>query len=82
MRRFETQRAGLGRELVAEVERTLAKIENNPQSGAPYVAEFRFLMTRRFPYIVYFVETADWIWIPAVAHAKRRPGYWRRRRVE
>lgn len=32
-----------------------------------------------FPYrVVYFVDD-DWLTVVAVAHAKRRPGYWRDR---
>jgi hypothetical protein len=29
---------------------------------------------------VYYVELDDAIWIAAVAHQKRRPGYWTRRK--
>lgn len=39
----------------------------------------RFLLSR-FPYsIIYVVHVAGDITVAAVAHAKRRPGYWRRR---
>jgi hypothetical protein len=29
-----------------------------------------------FPYTVYYVEFDESIWIVAIAHQKRRPGYW------
>jgi plasmid stabilization system protein ParE len=32
-----------------------------------------------FPYAVIFRETSDKIQIVAIAHGKRRPGYWRKR---
>jgi toxin ParE1/3/4 len=33
-------------------------------------------LIHRFPYLVIFLELADKILIVAVAHGKRRPGYW------
>ena len=36
---------------------------------------------RKFPYMLVFVrESSDSLLVLALAHAKRRPGYWRRRR--
>ena len=44
--------------------------------------EFRHYVVRRFPYIIFYVELEEAIWIVAVAHGRRRPDYWRRRRME
>jgi hypothetical protein len=30
----------------------------------------------RFPYHVIYLETATQIWILAIAHDRRKPGYW------
>ena len=38
----------------------------------------RFRLSR-FPYIVFYLELDDTIWVAAVAHTSRRPGYWRDR---
>jgi hypothetical protein len=35
--------------------------------------------SRDFPYAVIFLDQLDRIWIVAVMHMKRRPGYWRER---
>jgi hypothetical protein len=32
-----------------------------------------------FPYAVIFLEQPGYVWIVAVMHMKRRPGYWRER---
>lgn len=47
---------------------------------------FRFIrrparrhFTREFPYGIIYVERADDIWILAVMHLHRAPGYWRHR---
>ena len=34
---------------------------------------------RRFPYQVVFIELKKYIRVLAVAHERRRPGYWRER---
>jgi len=80
---YERQRVGLGLDLQRAVERAIGRIQQHPQLGAPYKAtEFRYYVLRRFPYIIFYAELEEAIWIVAVAHGKRRPDYWRRRRVE
>jgi toxin ParE1/3/4 len=78
---YEKKRAGLGLDFHGEVQKTLDRIEQNPALGSPYKqTDFRFRFVRRFAYVVYYLELDDSIWIAALAHASRRPGYWRRRR--
>ena len=80
---YERQRLGLGLDMQTEVEAVVRRIEQNPQSGALYKnTTFRYRVVRRFPYVVFYRELEDTIWIVAVAHGKRRPDYWSRRRVE
>ncbi len=38
-------------------------------------------MLQRFPYVIFFETEADRVVVWAVAHAKRRPGYWVARRA-
>jgi toxin ParE1/3/4 len=33
-------------------------------------------VVKKFPYSVHYLEMDDHIWIVAVAHHKRKPGYW------
>ena len=50
-----------------------------PRSGQMLRGGFRRILLDRFPYqLIYRVE-GDEIVIYAVAHQKRRPGYWRKR---
>lgn len=80
---YEQQKAGLGLDLQAEVERIIGEIQQTPGIGSPYKrTDFRCSLVRRFPYMVYYMELPEVIWIAAIAHGKRRPGYWRKRRVE
>jgi plasmid stabilization system protein ParE len=39
-----------------------------------------FRLVRRFPYVVVYRQIAARVQIVAVAHGKRKPGYWKRRK--
>ena len=77
---YEQQRLGLGNDLQREVERVIGCIQQHPQ-GFPRHNEagLRKGIVRRFPYTIFYLELANQIWIAAVAHQRRRPGYWRHR---
>ena len=80
---YERRQAGLGLDLQGEVEQVFEGIQRNPGLGAPYKrTEFRYSVVRRFPYVIYYMELDAVIWVAAIAHGKRRPGYWRRRKLE
>jgi len=64
---------------LAEVEASLAKIVSFPQLQPPYTRNTRKRVLERFPYSVIFQERNDIILVIAIAHAKRRPGYWAKR---
>lgn len=78
---YERQRKGLGLELNTEVELAVSRILSNPEHFSRYKqSKFRKLVLRRFPFSIFFLELDTYIWIAAVAHQKRRPDYWRRRK--
>lgn len=80
---YEQRKTGLGMDLLRAVERALRRIQENPNIGAPYKAtEFRYYVVQGFPFIIFYGDLTEALWIVAVAHAKRRPDYWRRRRFE
>jgi hypothetical protein len=79
--RYERQRAGLGLELQAEIERGLEAIRQAPQQFALYEGDsVRQYIVKRFPYSILYAELEEYIWVAAIAHHKRKPGYWARRR--
>jgi len=57
-------------------------VTEHPGSWSPYLHGTRILQLRRFPYGLVYVERSDRIVGIAVAHLKRRPGYWRKRLSE
>ena len=77
---YESRVTGLGVDFLDNIERAFQKIQQNPQAWPLYVdPRFRRYVLDRFPYSVFYIERLDAIWIVAVAHAKRRPDYWKRR---
>ena len=56
-------------------------ITANPLSHALLIGHYRYRQTRRFPYVLVFeVRDDKSVFVVAVAHTSRRPGYWRNRR--
>lgn len=74
---YEGQRKGLGGAFRKEFEKALVRVQRTPQAWVLVDDQgTRKHLFRRFPYTIYFVELDQSIWIAAVAHQKRRPGYW------
>jgi plasmid stabilization system protein ParE len=70
----------LGLAFVAEFERTANFVLANPLAGAVFRGTRRRYILRRFPYSIIYQSTADELRILAVAHHRRRPGYWANRK--
>ena len=79
---YEEQGRGLGDDLLGEVDRALTALTESPEAW-PILrrksALRRFLLSR-FPYSVIYDFVGGEVRVFAVAHSKRRPGYWRKRR--
>jgi toxin ParE1/3/4 len=56
-----------------------ARVRKNPRVCPSYIHGTRRAFVDRFPLFVVFRELPAKIQIVAVAHAKRRPGYWTKR---
>jgi len=54
-------------------------LQKTPHLYANYLHGTRRVLLDRFPYFVVFRERLHDIQIVAIAHAKRRPGYWAKR---
>jgi plasmid stabilization system protein ParE len=66
----------LGLAFVAEFERTANFLLDNPLLGAVFRGTRRRYALRRFPYSIIYQIATDELRILAVAHHRRRPGYW------
>jgi len=62
-----------------EIDRAIERIGGHPGQFPEYAFGTRRIVLRRFPYLLVFRETAPGMEVIAVAHGRRRPGYWRDR---
>ena len=73
---YEEQVTGLGDNFLDEMEQGLSRIQQFPLLWPIYEGEYRRYILKRFPYgIIYRIESEK-IFIIAVAHLRRKPGYW------
>ncbi len=57
----------------------MSGIADHPLSYPEHIGGTRRYLLHRFPYHVVFRERGKAIEVVAVAHVKRRPGYWKSR---
>jgi hypothetical protein len=60
-------------------DRAVTKIIEAPQRWPIYIADFRKYTLRQYPFNIVYQDFPSQIIIFAVAHGRRRPGYWRDR---
>jgi plasmid stabilization system protein ParE len=66
---------------VGALEQAITRIAATPERWPKHLHGTRRLVLRRFPFAVVYRTTDVRIQVVAIAHAKRRPGYWRKRSV-
>ena len=70
---------GLGRRLFEEVRAAVRTLETYPEMGTPRNHGTRRILLARFPFDLVYIIEAESIVILALAHQRRRPGYWKGR---
>jgi len=76
---YESQSPGLGADFLLEVDRAVHSIATSPDTWPILEGALRRRLIRRFPCgILYRIEPEE-ILIIAVAHLRKRPGYWKER---
>jgi plasmid stabilization system protein ParE len=76
---YETQRQGLGRDLLTEASRVFLRVAEQPFRHAPIHGETRRVLLRRFPYVVFYIAREDGVFVLAVLHQRRNPNIARAR---
>ena len=76
---YEGQAENLGLDFILAVERTYQRLMAFPESGHPFGRRLPRVLVPGFPYGLLHRVERDQIFIVAVAHLRRRPGYWRHR---
>jgi len=75
---YEDRQPGLGQRFYAEVVGCLDRIASHP-TGPRLRRHYRRVNLKVFPFYVAYVAKGELVWVLAVAHASRRPGYWANR---
>src|SRR5438105_10124230 len=76
---YEAHVPGLGERLDAQVRIAAALLLELPDIGPSIDSELRKLVLDRFPYYLIYNVSAETVYVVAVAHERRKPGYWKAR---
>jgi len=76
---YEERQPGLGSDFLDDFERTLRRMEANPEHWHKILGNNRRLNFARFPYAIVYSIGVDTLYIKAVMHVRRRPFYWKDR---
>jgi len=77
--RYESEVSDLGFHFADEVERVIRLLLAHPELGSRLDDELRHFVLRRFPFSVVYAVVSDVLYVVAIAHGSREPGYWRPR---
>jgi hypothetical protein len=83
---YEDKREGLGGRFFLAVDARITQVAQGKLPGMtvllPTAArDIRKVRVKGFPFLLYFEKRGDECVVLAIAHMKRRPGYWLRRRT-
>jgi len=67
------------RAFAAEIDYAIKNISRSPSAWPQTRSNEHCFLFRRFPNSIIYRVRQDEVFITAIAHQKRRPGYWRRR---
>jgi toxin ParE1/3/4 len=78
---YESKVKGLGVIFLDEAQRAVRYIGENPESSPLILPVIRKKVIRTFPYSIMYSIVNDAVHILSFAHHKRRPYYWRSRKL-
>ena len=79
IRFYKKRQPGLQHRFVAAVEETIGRILEHPERWRMIDPDIRRCLTKTFPYSVIYSVQGETVFIIAVAHGSREPGYWKDR---
>jgi len=77
---YDIESPGLGTVFIDEIQRAIGNISLHPEAYTLIQSRVRRTILNKFPYSLIYSVRSNEIRILAVAHQKRRPFYWHRRR--
>lgn len=76
---YEGEVPGLGRRFARAVTEALELLSENPEIGSDVGSELRSFVVGSFPYSIIYAPYKNLLFVLAVAHSSRKPGYWKSR---
>ena len=76
---YATQNPAAAEGFIHELDQAIEQIGRLPNLAGRYVSGTRRYVMRRFPFTVIYREQATIIEVVAIAHGRRKPGYWKER---
>lgn len=76
---YEGRGPGLGSEFLRQIRARIETIMAAPERWPMTTGGTRRALVARFPYVLVYREIGEAVEIIAVAHMKRRPGFWKTR---
>jgi plasmid stabilization system protein ParE len=77
---YEERVSGLGREFLRCVDAAIAQINRSPQTHPVIYQNVHRILTRRFPFGIFYIIAGRRIIVLAVLHARRDPSLWQKRK--
>ena len=71
----------LARRFLRAVEQAFVKVMEHPETWPRWEIDpsYQKFLMKHFPFIIFYRVTASQVRVVAVAHAKKKPGYWKQR---
>ena len=76
---YQKQAEGLGEDFLNELKSAYQAIVEFPKAWPPFKKGFRRFILSKFPFSVIYKENENNVFVVAVMHNSRRPGYWLKR---
>jgi len=76
---YQNQATGLGEDFLTELESGYEAIIELPDTWPKLQLEFQRFLLSKFPFSIIYRHKQETIFVVAVMHNSRKPGYWRAR---
>jgi hypothetical protein len=79
IRYYRRCQSGLQHRFVAAVEEAMARILENPERWRMIEPNIRRCLVKKFPFSIIYSVQSGVVFVLAIAHGSREPGYWSQR---
>lgn len=73
---YQEQSNGLGEDFLSELDASYQVISEFPDTWPDFQLGFKRYLLTRFPFSIIYRKKLDTVYIVAVMHNRRKPGYW------